>query len=412
MAEQKWRNRIVGHSEVDPKTLVPNPLNWRLHPKGQKDAMQGALDDIGWVQEITINKNTGRVVDGHLRLDLALQNNEPFVPVKIVDLTEAEEAAVLATLDPISAMAKTDKANLAAILDMTNSQNDKMRQLLESMKMKAGQLPRQDRPDYKYDKVETSIVEGDLFDLNGHRVMCGSSLNEEHVSKLMGEEIASIVFTSPPYNAGHTPTETKYGKDGKYKDHDDNVDQSEYRDFLKTYLETWLPKAVYTFTNIQLLAGNKLAVVEWLYDTRHHLADQIVWDKMSAPPAMADNVLDSRFEMIYIHKDETPCSRKIGTKKFRGVVPNVYAAPVQRSNEFAGQHNATFPLHFPIWGITTFTNVGEVVADPFLGVGTTLIACEENERKCYGMELSPEYCELSIQRWEKQTGKQRVKANG
>jgi len=61
----KWKNRIVGHAEVDPKTLVPNPDNWRLHPKGQKDAMEGALDEIGWVQEITVNQNTGLVVDGH-----------------------------------------------------------------------------------------------------------------------------------------------------------------------------------------------------------------------------------------------------------------------------------------------------------------------------------------------------------
>lgn len=404
MTETKWKNRIIGHAEVDPKTLVPNPGNWRIHPKGQKDAMQGALDDIGWVQEITINQNTGRVVDGHLRLDLALQNHEKLVPVKIVDLTEEEEAAVLATLDPISAMAKTNKEALRAILTMATSQNDRMRQLLEQMRTKAGAMPSGTRKEFQYEPVETDIKVGELYTIGQNRVMCGDSLNEEHAKKLMGDECAAIVFTSPPYNAGATPTEAKYGKESKYKESDDSVGERAYADFLMGYTKVWLKYCVYLFTNIQPLSGNKIALIEWLYQYRHHLADYIVWDKQSAPPAMADNVCDSRFEMIYVHKDETPATRTIGTKKFRGVVPNVYVGPVQRNNEFSEQHNATFPLHLPTYFLTTFTNVGELIVDPFLGTGTTAIAAISSGRCCWGMELSPEYCELTIRRIELETG--------
>lgn len=133
----------------------------------------------------------------------------------------------------------------------------------------------------------------------------------------------------------------------------------------------------------------------------------IVWDKGHAPPAMTENVMDSRFELITIFKEEQPANRKVGTKKFRGVLPNVYSAPPQRNNDYTGIHNATFPLHLPTYILTNFTNVGDSVVDTFLGTGTTLFAAEEQGRTCYGIELMPEYLELAIQRWEKQTGQKR-----
>jgi len=404
----EWRNRIVGHAEVDPKTLVPNPENWRLHPKGQQEAMQGALDDIGWVQEITVNKNTGVVVDGHLRLDLALRKLEPLVPIKIVDLSPDEEAAVLATLDPISAMAKTDKTKLKAILEVAKSQSTKMQELLEQMKMKAGMMPNTwKREEFKYEKVETSIEVGQAFQLGRHKVICGDCTSLEIRDALMGGEVASVLFTSPPYNLGIGIEEMKAGKTSKYKEDDDVANQGEYLKLLSNFLSGWLPSCCYAFINVQMVAGNKLALLEWLFAFRHNFADLIVWDKGHAPPAMSDNVMDSRFELIAIFKEESPANRRIGTKKFRGVIPNVYAAPPQRQNEFTGIHNATFPLHLPVYILTNFTNVGDSVVDPFLGTGTTLVAAEEQGRTCYGCELMPEYLELSIQRWERQTGLRR-----
>lgn len=399
----------MGHAEVDPKTLVPNPKNWRLHPKGQQEAVEGALDDIGWVQEVTINKNTGLVVDGHLRLDLALRRGEKTVPVKIVDLTPEEEAAVLATLDPTSAMAKTDKDKLRAILEITKSGNDKMQQLLESMRMKAGAIPNNFRKDtYVYDKVDTDIVHGDLFQVgNSHRIMCGDSTAEDDIKRLMGGEVASVGFTSPPYNLGAGIEEIKAGKTSKYKDDSDDNDWRKYLEMLNNFTGNWLKNCCYLFVDVQMVAGNKLALLEWQYNWRMNFADEIIWDKGTAPPAMTENVLDSRYEKIIVLKEDTPANRRIGTKKFRGVIPNVYSAPPQRQNEFSGIHNATFPIHLPTYIITVFTNVGEIVVDPFLGTGTTIEACHQSGRTGYGMELNPEYAEIAIRRIEAVTGQPR-----
>lgn len=98
--EQPWRTRIVGHADVAPADLVPNPRKWRTHPAEQQAALSGALSEVGWVAEVLVNRTTGHVVDGHLRVDLAVARKEPTIPVTYVELSEDEERLVLATLDP------------------------------------------------------------------------------------------------------------------------------------------------------------------------------------------------------------------------------------------------------------------------------------------------------------------------
>lgn len=111
-----WQNRIVGHGEEAPDQLLANPRNWRIHPKAQSDALAGMLGQVGWVQDVIVNRRTGHVVDGHLRVALAISREEPAVPVVYVDLEEEEERLVLAALDPLAAMAATDKDQIAALV--------------------------------------------------------------------------------------------------------------------------------------------------------------------------------------------------------------------------------------------------------------------------------------------------------
>ena len=115
-AARTWRNRITRSGDEAPDQLLANPANWRIHPKAQQDALAGALDAVGWVQQVLVNRRTGFVVDGHARVALALSRGEPTVPVLCVELAPDEEALVLATLDPIGAMAGRDDEKLRALL--------------------------------------------------------------------------------------------------------------------------------------------------------------------------------------------------------------------------------------------------------------------------------------------------------
>lgn len=111
-----WRSRIVGAADASPADLNANPANWRLHPIAQEQAMGAVLDQVGWVQQVIVNRTTGRLVDGHLRLSLALARGEASIPVVYVELTEEEEALVLASFDPITGMAIADEEKIQALL--------------------------------------------------------------------------------------------------------------------------------------------------------------------------------------------------------------------------------------------------------------------------------------------------------
>jgi len=87
-----WRNRITGHGKESPDQLLANPRNWRTHPPGQLDALAGALDEVGWVQRVLVNRRTGLVVDGHARIELARARGELSVPVLYVDLRRRNES--------------------------------------------------------------------------------------------------------------------------------------------------------------------------------------------------------------------------------------------------------------------------------------------------------------------------------
>lgn len=132
-AQGPWRNRILGSGMEDPTQLLANPRNWRTHPMRQRMFMRGALKEIGWVQQVIVNQRTGRVVDGHLRIEEAISAHAPTVPVLYVDLSEEEEGIVLATLDPLGALAGQSDERLQELLAEVHVEDDALERMLASM---------------------------------------------------------------------------------------------------------------------------------------------------------------------------------------------------------------------------------------------------------------------------------------
>lgn len=128
----QWRNAIVGEGEEDPEQLLANPENWRIHPRYQREALKGVMQEIGWAQRVIINRTTGHLVDGHLRVDLAMEHGQK-VPVLYIEVTEEQEQTLLTALDPIAALAAADKPKLKELIKKTaaNTQNEGIRDLLQ-----------------------------------------------------------------------------------------------------------------------------------------------------------------------------------------------------------------------------------------------------------------------------------------
>jgi len=129
-----WQNRIVSTGSETAGNLLAHPDNWRIHPRQQQEGLQAVLATVGWVQDVIVNRLTGRVIDGHLRVTLALrQGEETLVPVKYVELTEDEERLVLTTLDPLGAMAATDDAKLSELYEQVQTDDPELQKLLASI---------------------------------------------------------------------------------------------------------------------------------------------------------------------------------------------------------------------------------------------------------------------------------------
>jgi ParB-like chromosome segregation protein Spo0J len=151
MAE--WRNRIVGTGNEDPAQLLANPLNYRRHPGSQRDALRGSLNEVGWVAMVTVNRQTGFVVDGHARIEEAISRHEKTVPVLYVDLTPEEERLVLASFDPISAMAIHDQERLNELLEDMHVDDVGLQSLLDSLNQQAAKETDKTAPESPTDEV-------------------------------------------------------------------------------------------------------------------------------------------------------------------------------------------------------------------------------------------------------------------
>lgn len=128
-----WRSRIVGEEDEDPTQLLASPLNARIHPQTQEQALIGMLDQVGWVQRVIVSKRTGHVLDGHLRVAAAISRGEPAVPVLYVDVDDAEEKLILATMDPLSAMAGYDAEVLDQLLEHAQTDSAPLQSLLDDL---------------------------------------------------------------------------------------------------------------------------------------------------------------------------------------------------------------------------------------------------------------------------------------
>lgn len=127
------RSRIVRHADVDPRSITPHPGNWRLHPEPQRQALEGILGRVGFVQSIIVSERSGRLLDGHLRLQVAIDSKAETIPAVFVDVDESEEKLILASLDPSAAMAVTDEQKLTELLADLESVNGSFDGMLASL---------------------------------------------------------------------------------------------------------------------------------------------------------------------------------------------------------------------------------------------------------------------------------------
>ncbi len=236
-----------------------------------------------------------------------------------------------------------------------------------------------------------------------HKVLCGDSRHEDDVARLMGESKSDLCFTSPPYNAGKytlTGNVVKKDKSSRYDGFGDNLPENEYVTFLEEFTRVALKWSAVVAVNMQQLANNKFAVLRWVSSFIENFVDRAIWYKGHGNPAMAANVMASRFEDIWIFSPNRRPTRAIACADFRGTVENVIlSVGASSENDSADTHAATMPMVVACYPLESWTKPGAIIYDPFLGSGTTMIAAENLKRRCFGIEISPAYVAVCLERF-------------
>jgi len=397
-----WTNRIIGTGDESPDQLMANPGNFRIHPKVQQAALTGSLDTIGWIQQVIVNQRTGHVVDGHLRVSLALRTEQKTVPVVYVDLSEEEEAQALMSLDPIAAMATTDKQKLDELLRQVNTDDENVMQFLSDLAEKNG-LEYGDKQDVDAEpqidraeelRVKWGVETGQLWRLGDHRLICGDCTDKAVVGRLF-DIVPQMCVTDPPYGVEYDASwRTKAAEEGHLAyaarrvgvvENDDRADWSEaWALFPGAVIYSWHPAG-----------ATSLVHAKALQDSGFELRMQIIWAKSNFPIGRGDYHVRHEPCWYAVRKGSPACRNDDRTQS------TLWEINLDKNVD--GGHSTQKPLECMAKPIRNHTF--EVIYEPFLGSGTTIIACENLGRKCRAVEISPAYVAVALERWATATGK-------
>lgn len=402
------RDRIKELVRVRAGDLAPNPKNWRRHPAKQEAAMRGVLAELGYADALLARETAEglMLIDGHLRASL---DPEQTVPVLVLDVDEAEADYLLATLDPLAAMAERDGDMVAELLTDVRTGQDAVRDLLESVggaQPDVGLTDEDAAPDVP---ATAASQRGEVWALGEHRLMCGDSTDSGDVTRLMAGDLVAVLFTDPPYGVGYDHAATGRARPKFDTIINDELQAPALEVFFREFLEAAQP----------LLVGDGVLYVCAANKTSHvfvaaavaagvHLAVPIVWVKQSF--ALNWDRYHPQHEMIFYGG---PGSVPTGANsRWHGPKNETTVWQISRDAHRTYRHPTQKPVALAERAIVNSSAAGELIYDPFLGSGSTMIAAERLGRRCYAMEIDPFYVDVAIQRWESFTGeKARLECN-
>lgn len=384
--------------------MRPNPKNWRTHPVAQQDALRGVLAEVGYAGALLAREadDGGLVlIDGHLRAETTPDMEGP---VLVLDVNEAEADKLLATIDPLGAMAEADAGKLDSLLREVDTGSEALQEMLAELAKDNGLYK---TPEVVEDEVPEPPANpvtqaGDLWVLGEHRLLCGDSTNAEDVGELLANHTPFIMVTDPPYGVEYDPA---WRNDAAAKvliafaarregtvENDGRVDWTDaYKLFPGHVAYVWH-------------AGRFAAdLVVNLRDSGFDIRTQIIWKK----PAFA-------ISRGHYHWQHEPCwyaVRKGGSAKWCGdrSQSTIWDISNRVNSEGKNNHGTQKPVECMARPIRNHGDKDDDVYDPFLGSGTTIIAAEQLNRRCYGLEISPAYCDVIVERWQNLTGGKAVR---
>lgn len=390
----------------DISKLVFNPKNNNKHPKEQIDRLAKLIEFQGFRNPVVVSNRTGFVVAGHGRIEAAKKLKMDKVPVMYQDFeSEAQEYAYLTSDNAIAAWAELDLSAVnTEMLDLGPDFDIDLLGIKDFVIEPIEKFEPQSDEDEVPEVVHPITRKGDIWILGNHRLMCGDSTMIDDVEKLMNGDKADLTFTSPPYNANAKAGDGDIFTSKKQKKlygegYHDNRESEDYVNFASTVLWNCFQFTDgFIFWNVSYNANSRNEYIKQIIPYLDNLIEQVCWRKTSSIPFKGSMMRD--WEPIYIFSTN---GSMLGLDE---VTSNHWQISNQNSQQ--DNHKACFPIALPEKGISIVKAKSGILFEPFTGSGSTLIACEKTNRKCYGMELDEKYCDVIINRWQNYTGKKAV----
>ena len=400
------RNRVKELRHVPASELKPSPRNWRTHPESQVNALKGILAEIGYAGAALARELPDKsleLIDGHARAEVTGNGK---MPVLVLDVTEEEANKILATFDPLGAMAGADASKLDELLKSVAFDNEAVNAMLDELKANTDAvLPGTGGGGDEFDATPettgpTRTAVGDVWVIGGkHRLLVGDCTDEANVERLMDGEFAEMVWTDPPYGVS-------IGDKNKFLNSiapSNRIEENLQNDSLGE--EELSSMLLASFGNVVkfctagaawYVAAPAVPLHLLFAGAMKHfgiLRQMIIWVK--------DNSTFSPIGVSYHWKHEPI---------FYGWMPNGghrYHGDRKQTTvwEFdrpmaSPDHPTMKPIALVQQAIEHSSQQSEIILDPFLGSGTTLIAAHRLGRVCYGCEIEPRYADVILKRAE------------
>ena len=373
---------------LETEKLIPYARNSRTHSDEQVQQIMGSIKEFGFTNPVLVDGD-GVIIAGHGRTMAAQRLGMKEVPcLRLAYLTEAQKRAYVIADNKLALNAGWDDEMLALELrnlrdedfdlSLTGFDDDELASLLAEA-VAEGLVDEDAVPDAPEQPV---TVEGDVWLLGRHRLMCGDSTSIDAVERLMDGRKADMVFTDPPYGVDY---------DGINNDDRAGLDGLLRGAFANYFATAKSGAAIYVFHSDKCADIFHSAFREFF-----HFSSMVIWAKNSLTLSRTD-----------YQSQHEPCLygwMSGGAHTFYGDRKQVSVWRFDK--ERVDGHTTPKPVALIERAISNSSKGGDMVADLFGGSGSTLIACEKTSRDCRMMELDPKYCDVIIKRWQDFTGQQ------
>ena len=383
---------------VDVDKLIPYVNNARTHSAEQVNKLAGSIKEFGFINPVIIDGDNG-ILAGHGRVMAAKQLGLKKVPCVAADyLTEAQRKAYILADNKMALDAGWDnellKVEIESLqemgfdLEFTGFDEKELAELFAS-----DTEAKEDNFDVDAELEKPCFSKtGDVWQLGRHRVICGDSTNLETYKRLMGDTKANLVCTDPPYFVKLKSTS------GTIKN--DNLSDEEGVKFL-TEAFSCMHESMAKDASIYVFYATAKARVfhDAFEDAGFKVGAGLVWKK--------DRLVLTRTDWKYIHEPIIFGWRKDGRHRWYGDQKQVTVFEFDRiksSKDDGCGHPSSKPVPLIAYLVKQCTQENGLVLDSFLGSASTLIACEQLGRICYGVELEPKFVDVAVKRYIQQVG--------